>query len=275
MKTAKSSILFLIVIGLLFSMTTSAQTAIQTVDFETDGAGYTASPSDYYMSGSGSATSPDDYWARTNGTATEDGGEINLWSDGITFSSSQGTWFWAGEDTDNTSCTLTLDQTSISGYTNLQVKFLAAAANLNSIETIDFLKVEYSIDGGANSILVQFIGDDGSAGSSWYHEDVGGDGTIDDGGATLSQLFTEYTYNIPTTGSTLQLRFSAHNGSGEDLAFDNIRILDTTPVPVELVNFTASILEEGVVLNWQTATEVNNYGFTLERKSGEENSEWE
>jgi len=37
------------------------------------------------------------------------------------------------------------------------------------------------------------------------------------------------------------------------------------PLPVELTSFTASVLASKVILNWQTATEVNNYGFEIER----------
>ncbi|MFH1195795.1 MAG: GEVED domain-containing protein [bacterium] len=36
-------------------------------------------------------------------------------------------------------------------------------------------------------------------------------------------------------------------------------------LPVELVSFTASMVKSTVTLNWQTATEVNNYGFEVER----------
>ncbi len=37
-------------------------------------------------------------------------------------------------------------------------------------------------------------------------------------------------------------------------------------LPVELTTFTASIAGNVVKLNWETATEVNNYGFNIERK---------
>ncbi|MHC1737071.1 MAG: LamG-like jellyroll fold domain-containing protein [Ignavibacteriaceae bacterium] len=40
-----------------------------------------------------------------------------------------------------------------------------------------------------------------------------------------------------------------------------------SPLPVELTNFSAKASGNGVVLSWQTATEVNNYGFEVERKS--------
>ncbi|MBI5663297.1 MAG: T9SS type A sorting domain-containing protein, partial [Ignavibacterium album] len=39
-----------------------------------------------------------------------------------------------------------------------------------------------------------------------------------------------------------------------------------TPLPVELISLTASLSDGKVTLNWQTATEVNNYGFEVERK---------
>ncbi|NOX19611.1 MAG: T9SS type A sorting domain-containing protein [Chlorobi bacterium] len=39
-------------------------------------------------------------------------------------------------------------------------------------------------------------------------------------------------------------------------------------LPVELTSFTAEINEKNkVLLNWETATEINNYGFSIERKS--------
>lgn len=43
------------------------------------------------------------------------------------------------------------------------------------------------------------------------------------------------------------------------------------PVPVELSSFSAKANGQTVVLNWETQTEVNNYGFELERSVDEEN----
>jgi hypothetical protein len=44
------------------------------------------------------------------------------------------------------------------------------------------------------------------------------------------------------------------------------------PLPVELTFFTASLSGSCVILNWQTETEVSNYGFDIERKV---NKDWE
>ena len=41
-------------------------------------------------------------------------------------------------------------------------------------------------------------------------------------------------------------------------------VTDTAPVPVELTSFTASAVDGSVLLNWETTTEVNNYGFEIE-----------
>ncbi|OGV06658.1 MAG: hypothetical protein A2499_03000 [Stygiobacter sp. RIFOXYC12_FULL_38_8] len=46
-------------------------------------------------------------------------------------------------------------------------------------------------------------------------------------------------------------------------------------LPVELTSFTALINNDKVQLNWQTATEVNNYGFSVERASTSLGMTWE
>ncbi|OGU78537.1 MAG: hypothetical protein A2499_08060 [Stygiobacter sp. RIFOXYC12_FULL_38_8] len=64
---------------------------------------------------------------------------------------------------------------------------------------------------------------------------------------------------------------------------DGIRVATSwsqAPLPVQLTSFTASNVNNGVQLNWQTATEVNNYGFEVERQpipnpsQREGNSSW-
>jgi len=51
----------------------------------------------------------------------------------------------------------------------------------------------------------------------------------------------------------------------DDFSFDN-------PLPVELTTFAALTAGNNVELNWETATEVNNYGFNVERKT--ETGDW-
>ncbi len=51
----------------------------------------------------------------------------------------------------------------------------------------------------------------------------------------------------------------------EILQGDKVWTSDLLPVPVELASFTATAISEGVLLNWVTATEINNHGFEIER----------
>lgn len=68
-------------------------------------------------------------------------------------------------------------------------------------------------------------------------------------------------FNFGVTGATAGERTYYF----DDLAFG------ITPVPVELTSFTANVTDGGVVLNWSTATEVNNRGFEIEKS---ENGNW-
>jgi len=55
--------------------------------------------------------------------------------------------------------------------------------------------------------------------------------------------------------------------SGDECYYDDYWYADS-PVPVELTSFTGNVNNLGqVVLNWETATEVNNQGFEIERRT--------
>jgi len=60
------------------------------------------------------------------------------------------------------------------------------------------------------------------------------------------------------------------------IGLDNSRLSNTfyfgansagNPLPVELTSFSAAIKNNSILLTWQTATEVNNYGFEIERQA--------
>jgi hypothetical protein len=73
-------------------------------------------------------------------------------------------------------------------------------------------------------------------------------------------------------GSTLTVDFAIVAGTSlADLLANAQAAIDYgTNVPVELTSFTANVNNEGnVVLNWSTATEVNNQMFEIERRNTE------
>ena len=52
---------------------------------------------------------------------------------------------------------------------------------------------------------------------------------------------------------------------------DALQAVNYFPLPVELVSFTGTVEKNNIHLEWTTATEINNHGFEIERKSGQEN----
>jgi hypothetical protein len=84
---------------------------------------------------------------------------------------------------------------------------------------------------------------------------------IDGGGVLLKVIFTSTT--VSGTGQFQLVNFS------DDFADASTTdgVLNST-VPVELVSFSANVVESSVRLNWATASETNNYGFDIE-KSGD------
>ena len=55
---------------------------------------------------------------------------------------------------------------------------------------------------------------------------------------------------------------------------DYVAAPSTLPLPVELTSFIALTVDDNVVLNWETATEVNNYGFDVESSNNPSADGW-
>ena len=74
---------------------------------------------------------------------------------------------------------------------------------------------------------------------------------------------------ITFSGSGINFVLTDNSTVSKDLSTINKMTFSGTdggnPLPVELINFTSFINGNNVVLVWNTATEVNNYGFDIER----------
>jgi hypothetical protein len=65
--------------------------------------------------------------------------------------------------------------------------------------------------------------------------------------------------------------YTANSGSQGNFSIPRLTADD--PIPVELISFTASVSGNNVLLNWTTATEINNLGFEVERRTLDSNYE--
>ncbi len=84
--------------------------------------------------------------------------------------------------------------------------------------------------------------------------------------ATLDAQGTVSDADNSGIGSVVLRQGTAANAP--TLTLDGIRIATSwgeVPLPVELTSFTANAFNSSVQLKWQTATEVNNYGFEIQR----------
>ena len=109
-------------------------------------------------------------------------------------------------------------------------------------------------------------------------------GTLGALDGNASGNFTNISYTISglsiTDGANFFIRWNDFNASGSDdgLAIDDFTMTNDSPFPVSLTTFTASVFNSNVELNWATATEVNNYGFEIERcvaSTGSVTKAWE
>ena len=111
--------------------------------------------------------------------------------------------------------------------------------------------------------------------------------TTDDGKNVFVNNTNATTFGIDLYNNTVDTIYAQHN-YWNTTNLDSIEariyhfvdnsalgpvIYSNAIVPVELSSFSASANNNGVVLNWNTATEKNNSGFAVERRT--ENSIWE
>lgn len=104
----------------------------------------------------------------------------------------------------------------------------------------------------------------------------GSDSTVDDGyysGPTTATTMAGWRARVANSANWTTLA----SGTAPALLYPGSFTV-TDALPVELTSFTASTANNKVSLNWQTATEVNNYGFEVERSIKNEKLEitnWE
>lgn len=170
---------------------------------------------------------------------------------------------FSGQDVNDFS-TWESESINITGFSN--VSFSLDAIEVGDHEgpacncgiNIDYFDVSYSINGGA-FVLIENWNGDGGAGHTL---------TGDSQNGTFLDSDWDNTTVIQggLAGNSLIIRVVMRNTAGsETLTLDNVVVSNTTILPVELISFNATPKDNWVHLNWQTASELLNSHFELEK----------
>lgn len=136
------------------------------------------------------------------------------------------------------------------------------------VDGTDYVQIEYSLNGGASYIKeLKLVGNNNSR---WGFNTSG---TLSFAKVCNGSLFT-YTFNgtpLGMLGIDLPIgttQFAANiimvaNASGESWMIDDVELVILTTLPIELISFRGTPTDEGILLTWSTATELNNDHFTL------------
>jgi len=128
----------------------------------------------------------------------------------------------------------------VSAYSTIDIG--VTVEEVGNIEPEDFVDVEYSLNGGAWTDM-----------TNGQHND-------DFGGPLLA------TDNIAGVLTTIQIRVKSYSdANGEQIIFDDVYVHGIVALPVELISFNTTLINNEVKLEWETGSEINNDRFEVER----------
>lgn len=161
------------------------------------------------------------------------------------------------EDTDG-QIDLTFDLVDLTGVNN-------AMFSMNYI-----LDGTFEVTDGVNDLLrIEIEVSDCASATNLVLLTANGNGS---GGAANLNTLTDNVWLTATQdlspfgGCKAQLKISVDcDATTEEFAFDNISFTGGVTLPVEFMSFTANQYKESVILDWSTATETDNRGFSVER----------
>ena len=143
-------------------------------------------------------------------------------------------------------------------YNNMNATLTSATIGIENLDGTDGLQVAYNAAYVSNNLALKI-----SADPDWLAANTTG-GLLMNGTTTNLEL-TFNTEDYPLGNYSMDVIINSN---------DPAHLTTTIPVsmqivsiPVELTSLTASTEQNEVVLNWSTATETNNRGFSIERKT--------
>ena len=158
---------------------------------------------------------------------------------------------------------------SVSGY-----NYVGGLVGSHTINTL--IKNCYSVGNvTGNNFVGGLVGfNNSTVQTSFWNTDIvaigiGGGTTTGTTGKTTAEMKTQSTFLDAGWSPAI---WNIGDGINDGYPYLDWQNPDGTPIPVELTSFTATTSSAStgsatVTLNWTTATEVNNYGFEIERTS--------
>ena len=216
--------------------------------FETDGHNFRYSAS----SNGGFYNAINGYFIRTDG--------LNISIQEGAYSGNDNLYYWAAEDTDDSSGdqndeqTIVLNSIDLTGYTNIQFFGLFGAGNEGGpgesvYDDNDYIKVFYSVDGGntyENGLWFCYVnnGDPDDEPIALDTEfDGNGDGTI------LGSNLQEFNFNIPDASGVIIKIAVNMDEAKEEVAFDDLKIKGTE-ISVPVAPGSVDCLEMDNSVDW-------------------------
>jgi hypothetical protein len=163
------------------------------------------------------------------------------------------------------------------GITNYVIYFNSAGLNTPVLSNINSKYTAGSPTGDYNAMGVQTVlGNQVNVGITFTGNGLGSGDSLSSIGS-IGELICTVTLNITNQSLTAGLSWNtldSYMAAANPLLIvaNNYQGSYNNPLPVELSSFTSKLLNDKVQLNWITKTEVNNYGFNIERRINE--GEW-
>nr|WP_321227212.1 T9SS type A sorting domain-containing protein [uncultured Psychroserpens sp.] len=210
--------LYFLCLTALIGFSSFAQTTLYQESFETptNGTNYTTSVAEF-TDGAG------DFFLRTDGSDIGSFYEVN----GV-----DGLFIFAAQDIDGDQPIIPLSVSTIAidvtGLSSVDFAILLAEDDDGSNQDwddSDFVNITYSLDGGADQNLL-WIRSEASGANNTPRIDTNFDGVGD--GTEIASTFTEFVESVSLSGNssiTFKIEISVNAGD-EDIAFDNIRVVD-------------------------------------------------
>lgn len=142
------------------------------------------------------------------------------------YTGADGNQFWAGEDIDEVEnpnspnpSSVTISGVNISGYSNVTVSGLFASLTAAVYDITESFRILARVDGGSFVPIGAF---ESTGTNTFLSQDANLDGT-GDGLVFLGPAFQNFTFSVPSTGTTLDVRIEIlSSAANEAMAFDNI-----------------------------------------------------